>query len=680
MLRSSKLKQGYLIISLLVILSMVLSACGGSDATPTTGATGGATDATPTTATGTTGGNATAAPTGATSGQTGGAGSVKDNHPNTIVEASAGEPESLDPAWAYDTASSEIIMQVYENLLFMNKEKTDQFVPMLAEKMPDISSDGKTYTFTIRKGIKFHDGKDLTPEDVAYSFWRGMIQDRSGGPQWIMLQPFFGLDVQGFKSDVVAKQNSNNFAQACEAVKKTVTFDNGANTVTMHLKAPYGPMLQILVGTWASIVSKPWVTAQKGWDGNCSTAEKFTDPKAEQDELFKNMNGTGPYKFERWAPGEEVDLARNDSYWVKDALWQGGPTGPAKIERVVIKNVKEWGTRFAALKAGDVDIAQVDQQYVTQVDPFIKETCEYQKDCTTTNANGFLRVYTKMPSVSAGAIYFNQAVNTTGGNNRIGSGKLDGNGIPPDFFADVHIRKAFNYAFDWDTFIKDIFNGEAEQALGPVINGVLGYDPKQAHYSLDPAKAADEFKASALKSADGKSLWDTGFTIQYVYNEGNDQRKTGGEILKDSLSKINPKFKIDIQTEPWPAFLKEQTDSRLALFYLGWQEDFHDPHDWVFPYLSSGGTYAQAQHFPKELQGQLDTLITQAVQETDKTKRVQLYGQLQNMTYENALDLFTTQSQVRQYEQMWVNGFYYNPIYPPSSGAGLYFYALSKGQ
>ncbi len=102
------------------------------------------------------------------------------------------------------------------------------------------------------------------------------------------------------------------------------------------------------------------------------------------------------------------------------------------------------------------------------------------------------------------------------------------------------------------------------QAYGPIIQGELGYDPNQAHYTFDLQKAADAFKASTLKSADGKSLWDTGFYIQFAYNTGNDQRRVAGEILKANLAKINPKFKVSIVDEPLPVFLKDQTASRLA--------------------------------------------------------------------------------------------------------------------
>ena len=627
--------------------------------------------------TGTTGVTTTNPVTGTTAvtgtGAAGPAPTAKD--PTTLVYATYGDPESLDPAWEYDTASQQVVMNVYETLLWPKRESPTDFVPLLATKW-DISPDGMTYTFTIRKGVKFQQGQDLTPEDVAYSFWRGMIQDRAGGPQWILLQPFFGLDVQSFKDDVVTKQYGGDWTKAVQALQKAITFDNNAGTVTMHLKQPYGPMLQILANTWSSIVSKPWVMQQGGWDGTPATAEKFHDPAAENDELFKVMNGTGPFKLDRWAPNEEIDLSRNDNYWLTTPLWDGAPSGPAKLQRVIIKNVSEWGTRFSMFQAGDADIATVDTQYISQVDPLVAQTCDYKTGaCTAAGGTGTIKVFKGLPLVVATPIQFNENVNAAGGNNTLGSGKLDGNGVPPDFFSDINIRKAFGYAFDYDTYLSQVWNGEAVQAYGPIIQGELGYDPNQAHFTFDLQKAADAFKASTLKSADGKSLWDTGFYLQFAYNTGNDQRRVAGEILKADLAKINPKFKLAIVDEPFPVFLKDQTASRLALYFLGWQEDFHDPHDWVQPFLASGGTYASTQHFPKDLQAQLDKLVTQGVTTTDPQARAKIYAQLQDLQFQNALDAWVVQPQGRQYEQQWVQGWFYNPIF----GTDLYFYPLSKG-
>ena len=655
------------VTTLLIVGALLLVACAAAPATPAPGAQAGqAVGQTPPPST-----PVQSAP--AQSAQT----TIKN--PNTIIEGNISDPESLDPAWAYDVASGEVIFNVYETLVFPKKDSTTEFVPMLASKW-DISQDGKTYTFTLRQGIKFQGGQALTPEDVAYSFWRGMIQDRAGGPQWILLQPFFGLDVQSFQNDVVAKQFNNDWPTAVKAVEQAVTYDNQAGTVTMHLKQPFGPMLQILAGSWSSIVSKPWVIEQGGWNGDPATAQKYHDPTAEADELFDTMNGTGPYKLERWAPGEEVDLARNDNYWLKEPLWDGGPTGPAKTERAVIKVIAEWGTRFASFQTGDLDIAYVDRQYTSQVDPLVKDTCDKTGQCTVTNPNGSLRLAKGLPTVIADTIFFNEEVNTTGGNNTLGSGQLDGNGIPASFFSDIHIRKAFNYCFDWKTYISQVWNGEAEQALGPIIDGELGFNPNQAHYSFDLTKCADEFKASTLTSPDGKSLWDTGFYLQYLSNTGNDQRRTAGEILKNSLTQVNPKFHLSVVDEPFPVFLKDQVAGRMPLFMLGWQEDYHDPNDWVGPYLAGGGTYANSQHFPKDLQTQMDQLISQGVQTADTQARAKIYEQLQNLAYENALDIFVVQRVGRHYEQAWVQGWYYNPIYPGMPETGTYFYVLSKGQ
>jgi ABC-type transport system substrate-binding protein len=157
------------------------------------------------------------------------AASTTNTDVNTFVEAQFGDVSSTDPAWEYDNASGEVTYNVYETLVFLNKDKVDQFVPMLATKW-DVSPDGKTYTFKIRNGVTFQHGQPLTPQDAAYSLWRAMIQDRAGGPSWILLEPFFGLEVQSFQDDVVTKQFNGDFAAATTAVEQAITYDNAAGT------------------------------------------------------------------------------------------------------------------------------------------------------------------------------------------------------------------------------------------------------------------------------------------------------------------------------------------------------------------------------------------------------------------------------------------------------------------
>ena len=76
----------------------------------------------------------------------------------------------------------------------------------------------------------------------------------------------------------------------------------------------------------------------------------------------------------------------------------------------------------------------------------------------------------------------------------LGSNKLDGNGIPADFFQDIHIRKAFAYCFDWETVINDVYKGEAVQSITLSLPGMPGYDLESPAYSMDLDQCAAEFK------------------------------------------------------------------------------------------------------------------------------------------------------------------------------------------
>ncbi|HEX7433643.1 MAG TPA: ABC transporter substrate-binding protein, partial [Anaerolineaceae bacterium] len=150
----------------------------------------------------------------------------------------------------------------------------------------------------------------------------------------------------------------------------------------------------------------------------------------------------------------------------------------------------------------------------------------------------------------------NFAINTQGGNPYIGSGKLDGKGIPATFFSDVNVRKGFEYCFNWDTMISQFWLGEAIQSFTLPLPGMPGYDAAGPHYTFDATKCTDAFKASTLKAADGKSLWDTGFTFQLTYNTGNTARLTVANILQSNLAKVNNKFIIQVLGVPWPTIFE----------------------------------------------------------------------------------------------------------------------------
>ncbi|MGM0373715.1 MAG: ABC transporter substrate-binding protein [Chloroflexota bacterium] len=468
--------------------------------------------------------------------------------------------------------------------------------------------------------------------------------------------------------------------QVCEDVKSAVEYDDEAGTVTIHLDAPFGPMMQTLANGWAVPLDQEWIAEQGGWDGSCETWVDHHDPSAEESVLFDNVNGTGPFKLEHWKKAEELSYVRNEDYYRTEPIWEGGPSGPPALERAVTRSVDEWGTRYSMFEAGDSDFNYVPRQYAEQLEPEVAEECDYQtEECETVNEGGQFRLFAGLPSTSTVDGFFNFNVNAEGGNPYIGDESL-GNGIPVDFFSDVHIRRAFNYSFDWDVFIEEAFLGEAEQRLGPIINPMTGYHADDFHFSFDPEKAEEEFKAADV-DGDGipagedeeGDVWTTGFYMTLTYNTGNDQRRTMAEILKTNIEDLNDKFQVEILAIPWPTYLKGMVAGRLPMFWIGWLEDYHHPHNWVTPYMASHGTFSGWQNFPEDLYNTFDEKIAAAKSISDPEEQDNAYHELQQLAVEHVIDIFGVQPQGRHYEQTWVEGWYYNAAYP-----GPYFYVLDK--
>jgi len=302
------------------------------------------------------------------------------NNPTTFTNAVIGDIDTFDPALAYDTASAELIQNVYETLVFYDGIKTDTFVPLLAESW-EVSDDGTVWTFKIREGVKFHEGGDLTPSDVAYSYQRGLLQGGYISPQWLLAEPFFGSGVDDISlvagdgsaaddREAMAATDPAALVAACEKVKSAIVADDAAGTVTMTLAQSWGPFLPTIAQTWGSVMDMEWVVENGGWDGSCDTWQNFYAMTAAEDPFTNIMNGTGPFKLERRTAGQENVLVRNDEYWRE----------PAVLERVIFPVVEEFGTRFAMLQAGDADIIDVDPVDRAQVDPLVSEFSVFDLD------------------------------------------------------------------------------------------------------------------------------------------------------------------------------------------------------------------------------------------------------------------------------------------------------------
>lgn len=562
-------------------------------------------------------------------------------NPGDFVQMTPYDIDSLDPAWGYDGASGEQVQYIYETLVYFEGTKTDQFVPVLATEW-DLLDDNVTYRFKIREGVKFHEGGDLTPEDVEYSVEREMVLD--AGPAWMLYKPL--LDLWG------SRDGNRNVAVTFDQIDNAVEVEG--DWVVFHLSDAAWRLafLQILSSPWASIVDKEWCVDNGDWDGTEETWRDHNNPGKADSYLYNHTNGTGPWKLEEWDPGVQIKLVRNDDYWRE----------PASFERVITRIVEEWATRKEALLAGDVDLVNCSS-------PWISRNHSELEDIEELEGIADLNVYQNLPELAIDGFFFN--FNIANDSQYIGSGALDGNGIPPGFFSDIDVRKGFCYAFDWETYISDVHVGEAEQRGSPIIEGLLFYNPDASTYSFDLAKAEEH-----LKTAWAGEVWEKGFKFTLVYNPASLRRQTACKILAENLAAINPKFQVSILPIAWETYdVKIRRTRDLPMFQGTWIVDYPHPDDFVWGFMATDGFFSvfQGYGYPE-----LDELIKGAFEELDQTVQKDKYYELQERYYEDAPSVMLCQLLGRYYFTKYVEGFYYNPFIGAYAGLPLYYMSKSS--
>ncbi len=214
-----------------------------------------------------------------------------------LIYATSIDVPSLEPHLESADAWHRRKALIYENLTWVDNDVVAQ--PQLAESW-DISDDGLTYTFHLREGVKFHNGKELDAEDVKYSLER-------------QLDPDVGS----------AGRGDLTMIDTIEVV------DN--NTVKITLNTPTGPFLAALGGRYNAIIPK--------------------DSAPDGETLRRTAIGTGPFMVEEFVPTEKLVLVKNPDYWDE---------GKPYLESLVIQVIPDEQTILAGLRTGEIDMATLE--------------------------------------------------------------------------------------------------------------------------------------------------------------------------------------------------------------------------------------------------------------------------------------------------------------------------------
>jgi len=583
----------------------------------------------------------------------------------TVVEETFGFTQTLDPMMINDSSSKETAWQLYENLLQYEGTSTKKIFPMLSTNVPSekdgtILDNGTTYVFRIRKNVYFHNHQTLTPEDVVYSLERAVIIGRSS---WMLARALLPRIDGNYVESITAwavklggvKSYSDLFKpgtttpkneqakQALVGAFKLLSkdFEIKGNDVIIHLPAPYSPILSILTHGMpiTSIMDKNWAVKNGAWPGTADTWWKYRNPSLNDDPLNSIENGTGPFTLDKWTKNDEITFKRFADYWRK----------PAEIGYGVIKTVRNFSTAKSDLLDGKAQVMYVPTQDLDQFE----------------NAKG-ISVTKDLPAFVIDSVFFTWNVR---GDKYIGSGKLDGNGIPPEFFSDKDVRLGFEYLFPYSDYVKQEWKGQALVPNGAIPKGMLGYDAATpAAFRQDLSKAEYYFK----KAYNGV-LWDKGFKFTAVFNTGNARRHYVLEMLKNYAAEINPKFVINVASEEWGNVFKDLNDGKIPMYSMGWMVGDPDPYDFVQAYYSSTGNFGATlgASYVAWAKKNMDPLIEKSIEITDPQERAQIYAELNSIAQKNGLFIWVDQPFDHHVQRTAVKGWSYNP-----ARYGLNFYSL----
>lgn len=506
---------------------------------------------------------------------------------DTLVVMESADIPTLDPTATYDTGSGQVVENIYETLLTYKGSSLEKLEGLLATKW-SISNGGKTYTFDLRKGVKFHTGNPFTCKDVEYSIERNLVTNSAESGNWFIAESLLGTGA-----------NANDDKKITWARIDKAVECNAKGQAVFTLPKADPAFLAKMAYAGQSIVDSKHAISIGEWKGTEADWKNWIGKDLQGSNLNDKPSGTGAYKFVRRDANALLATAF-DGYWGKK---------PA-LKNVILQKVGELSARQQALLKGDADLIEAGTR--ANIESQLK-------------GKPGVTIIDNLPNTTSAAIFMNQKI-TAG--NRLGSGKLDGKGIPSNFFADANVRRAFAYAFDYGRYIKDVQQGKGMQRTMLLPDSFMGYDPKVKKYTFDMAKAKSYFQ-----KAHGGQVWKNGFTLNVAYRVNNVAQQTAMEILKANVESLNPKFRINIEAKEWSALLNDSKTGKEPMIIMAWAPDYADPDNFIHTFYSSNGYYYTRSNWKD---ASVDKWIDQARSTTNVATRKRLYSLVGQRAYEQS--------------------------------------------
>jgi peptide/nickel transport system substrate-binding protein len=486
---------------------------------------------------------------------------------STITYAMYGDIADWDPASA---ASLEVLMlvNVYEPLLWYNAPgSASQFTPALATSW-SVSDDGLSWTFNLRKKVKFHDGEAFNAAAAKASLDRTMKLGKGLAYIW-------------------------------ENVESVTAADE--HTLVIKTKNPQ-PVDLIASSQYAAYMYSP-KAAKAG-------ADWFN---------AGNAAGTGPYTVRQWNKAQQVVLEKNADYW--------GGWSDSHFKRVILKVVTENSTQLQMFKSGEAD-------FISLAPADLMDSL---------NSEEGLSAYT-IPSWKNSQYLINTQKAPT--NNK-------------------KFRQALTHIWDYETVVKEIYAGTAEEGRGPIPATMWGHDSSIQTPAFDLKKASALLKESGIPQSDWK--------VSMGYIGTSQEYKNSALLFQANASEVG--VEVELLPGDWGTVAGNARALETApnLQSMTWWPGYATPNDWLVGLFRTDKT--NLFNFSYYANPKYDQLLAEgiALEGSDRAQAIENYSKVQQMLMDDAVAIFYADIKQRVARASDIKGYKPNPAY-----ASVFFYQLSR--
>lgn len=492
----------------------------------------------------------------------------------TLVFGGNGEPVSLESGNITDGISILVQRQIYDTLVDFKPGSTD-LAPGLATSWK-ANANNTAWTFTLRKGVRFHDGTAMNADAIVFNLSRW----------WDKSHPY-GFRDQGRTFEIVGELLGGYKGDATAVIKNIVKVND--TTVRIDLNKPSSVLPNVMAAGYFGIAS-PTAIKKEG--------AKYGTPASKP-------IGTGPFIFQSWRTGDRVTLLPNKLYW----------GSKAKVDQLIIRNIKDASQRLNELKAGTIDFAN-------DLTPDSLKSVQADKNL----------VAVKRPSFNVGFVSMN---------NR------------NQYLKNQSVRQAISMAINKKAIVDAFWNGlgVSNASFVPPVMAWANSSKVPADYKFDPAAAKKMLADAGYPNGFSIDLWYMPVSRPYFPTP-----KPIAEAIAADLSAIG--IKVNLKTQDWAKYLEDRNkEPGFDMYMIGWTGDYGDPDNFYGAYYGSNAS-DDINWNPANVEALLQQGRAAATQEA----KAKVYAQLHEITYNAAYRVPMVHSNPLAAARSYVKGWTPSPL------------------